>query len=128
MMIVDSYAVATTHEAEAVFSRWADPESWPEWDAEVREVTFAGPARLGARGRMRPTSGPAASFTVTAFEPGRVFTREEVCARCYPGFTDGVSDLAIEGLVRRLRKRLADVAPGTPIVAHKRGLGYQLLI
>ena len=63
-----------------------------------------------------------------ASEPGRVFTREEICARCYPAFTDGVSDLAIEGLVRRLRKRLAEVAPGTPIVSHKRGYGYQLLI
>ncbi len=54
--------------------RWADPTKWPEWDAEVREVTFEGPARLGARGRMRPASGPAATFTVIGFEPERVFT------------------------------------------------------
>jgi len=74
MKVIDSYAARTAHEAEVVFSRWADPEGWPEWDAEVREVTFAGPAKLGARGRMRPASGPAASFSVTAFEPGRVFT------------------------------------------------------
>jgi uncharacterized protein YndB with AHSA1/START domain len=57
-----------------VFSRWADPETWPQWDAEVREVSFEGPAKLGARGRMRPASGPATSFTITAFEPDRVFT------------------------------------------------------
>lgn len=37
-------------------------------------MTFAGPVRIGARGRMRPASGPAVAFSVTAFEPDRVFT------------------------------------------------------
>lgn len=74
MVVLDSYSAQTAHEAEAVFSRWADPEGWPEWDAGVQEVTFPGPAQIGARGRMRPASGPATTFTVTGFEPGRVFT------------------------------------------------------
>ena len=59
MVVLDSYAARTAHGAEAVFSRWADPEGWPEWDAEVREVTFAGPAMIGARGTSRMAMGPA---------------------------------------------------------------------
>ena len=116
MMVLDSYSARTVYEAEAVFSRWADPESWPQWDAEVREVTFAGPARLGARGRMRPTSGPAASFAVTVFEPGRVFTN----ASSLPGAKlvfehlvtpapDGASVevvVRVEGLLAPLWKRV----------------------
>ncbi|MFV0429815.1 MAG: SRPBCC family protein [Arachnia sp.] len=74
MVVLDSYSARTAHAAEAVFSRWADPQGWPEWDAGVQEVRFAGPAKIGAQGRMRPASGPVTTFTVTAFEPERVFT------------------------------------------------------
>ena len=74
MHVIDSYSSATTHSAQLVFSYWGDPAGWPAWDAEVREVSFEGPARVGARGRMRPASGPAAAFSVTTFEPDRVFT------------------------------------------------------
>ncbi|TQM61064.1 SRPBCC family protein [Klugiella xanthotipulae] len=74
MKVIDSYSAPTAHRAQLVFSRWADPAGWPAWDAEVREVRFEGPAKLGARGRMRPASGPAATFSITTFEPDRVFT------------------------------------------------------
>lgn len=74
MKVIDSYSAPTAHSAQLVFSRWAHPEGWPVWDAEVREVRFEGPARLGARGQMRPASGPAATFSITTFEQDRVFT------------------------------------------------------
>ena len=74
MKLVDSHSTFTAHSPQSVFSRWADPAGWPAWGAEVREVSFEGPARLGARGRMRPVSGPAAAFSITAFEQDRVFT------------------------------------------------------
>lgn len=63
-----------------------------------------------------------------ASEPGRVFTREEVSARCYPDVNAGVSNLAIEGLVRRLRARFAKVAPGTPVIAVSPGHGVRLVL
>lgn len=74
MKVIDSCSAPTAHSAQLVFSRWADPAGWPAWDAEVREATFDGPTKLGARGRIRPASGPAATFSITAFEPDRVFT------------------------------------------------------
>lgn len=61
-------------------------------------------------------------------EPGRIFTRDEVCGHCYPDFATGVSDLAIDGLVRRVRSRLAKAAPGIPIIAVHRGHGFQLIV
>ncbi|MEZ5088349.1 MAG: SRPBCC family protein [Micropruina sp.] len=74
MAILSSCVVRTTHAPSAVFSRWADPESWPEWDPEVRRVSFEGPVQVGARGRLRPRSGPGTSFSVTAVERDREFT------------------------------------------------------
>lgn len=116
MMILDSYLARTTHPAERVFSRWARPASWPEWDAEVREVTFAGPARVGARGRMRPASGPAASFVVTEFEPNRVFTNASSLPGAKLVFAHVVSPtpegssveviVRVEGLLAPLWKRI----------------------
>lgn len=83
MRVLDSYSAETTHAAPTVFSLWADPTTWPQWDSEVRAVTFHGSAIPGARGRMRPASGPSATFTVTAFEPHQVFTN----ASSLPGAT-----------------------------------------
>lgn len=69
-----------------------------------------------------------ALIELLASEPGRMFSRQEVAARCYPEAVGGVSDLAIEGLVRRLRARLAELAPGTPIIAARKGQGFKLLV
>ena len=75
-MIVElsSARATTTHPPQAVFSRWADPATWAEWDPEVAWATCSSPVELGARGRLKPASGPASSFTVSAFEADRVFT------------------------------------------------------
>lgn len=96
MKVIDSYSTLTSHNAQRVFSLWADPAGWPSWDAEVREVEFTGPAKLGARGRMRPTSGPAATFSITAFEPDTIFTN----ASSLPG-----AKLIFEHRVRRAAER-----------------------
>lgn len=74
MKLIDTHSAFTSHSAQSVFSLWADPAGWPSWDAEVREVDFAAVAELGAKGKMRPASGPASTFLITAFERDRVFT------------------------------------------------------
>lgn len=74
MTVLDSYSAETTHTAQAVFTQWADPAGWPRWDPEVREVSFEGPARVGARGTLRPRRGPRVRFAVTAFDLNRMFT------------------------------------------------------
>lgn len=74
MRTLDTHTADTPHSAAAVFARWADPAGWPEWDPEVRDVMFSGSAVRGARGRIRPTSGPATTFAIVAFEQDRTFT------------------------------------------------------
>lgn len=58
---------------------------------------------------------------------GRVCTREEVVETVWPDVMgDGVSEQAIDALVRRLRDRLAEMDPETQYVVTVRGHGFRL--
>ena len=52
----------------------ANPNSWPQWDPEVKDVQFDGPALLHAKGCMTPLSGPPSAFEITVLEPNAVLT------------------------------------------------------
>jgi DNA-binding response OmpR family regulator len=59
--------------------------------------------------------------------PDRVVTRDEIAACVWPGTEGvGVSDQAIDALVRRLRDRLAEVDPNHAYVVTVRGHGFRL--
>lgn len=64
----------TSYPPSAVYRLWATPQEWTRWDPDVVEVRFTGEPREGARGWMRPATGPATSFTITQAELDRVFT------------------------------------------------------
>jgi len=90
-------------------------------DPVSRAVTIGG----------RPVDPPLAPaqfalLGMLAAEPGRVFTRDEVIAACYPETPEGVSDQAIDGVVRRLRARLAEVDPDREYVVAIRGHGFRM--
>jgi len=58
---------------------------------------------------------------------GEVCSREEVVAAVWPGENEeGVSEQAIDALVRRLRERLAELDPGHCYVVTVRGHGFRL--
>jgi pSer/pThr/pTyr-binding forkhead associated (FHA) protein len=58
---------------------------------------------------------------------GRVCTRDEVVANVWPEVVgDGVSEQAIDALVRRLRDRLSEVDPEHQYVVTVRGHGFRL--
>lgn len=60
-------------------------------------------------------------------EPGRVYSRQEVIAAVWPGVqAEGVSDDAIDALVRRLRQRLAELDPDHDYLVTVRGYGFKL--
>jgi len=66
-------------------------------------------------------------LALLAQEPGRVYSREEVIAAVWPDAApEGVSDDAIDALVRRLRHRLAEVDPGHKYIVTVRGYGFRL--
>jgi pSer/pThr/pTyr-binding forkhead associated (FHA) protein len=60
-------------------------------------------------------------------EPGRVYSREDVITAVWPeADPEGVSDDAIDALVRRLRHRLAEVDPDHEYIVTLRGYGFRL--
>jgi len=59
-------------------------------------------------------------------EPGRVFSRDELIAVAYADQDPaGVSDDALNSLVRRLRRRLVSVGPGHRYILAVRGHGFK---
>lgn len=61
---------------ERVWEVMSDIERWHEWTASVTSIRKldSGPLRVGARALIRQPKFPAASWKVSALEPGRSFT------------------------------------------------------
>jgi DNA-binding response OmpR family regulator len=60
-------------------------------------------------------------------QPGKVFSRAEVIEAAWPGESaEGVTDDAIDALVRRLRQRLAEIDPDYNFIVTVRGYGFRL--
>lgn len=55
---------------------YADADAWPEWNAEIRRASLAGPLALGAKAKIVFGSGLRLRFRVVEFEDGRLFTDE----------------------------------------------------
>jgi DNA-binding response OmpR family regulator len=62
-----------------------------------------------------------------AEQPGKVYSRAEVIEAGWPGeVAEGVTDDAIDALVRRLRQRLAEIDPEHNFIVTVRGYGFRL--
>ena len=60
-------------------------------------------------------------------QPGKVYSRAEVIEAAWPGESaEGVTDDAIDALVRRLRQRLAETDPDYNFIVTVRGYGFRL--
>ncbi|MDN5916312.1 MAG: SRPBCC family protein [Pseudonocardia sp.] len=64
----------TTATAPQLWSHYADPANWPEWDHEVSAVTIDGPMVTGAKGTLKPAKGPTMRITFTEVTPEVGFT------------------------------------------------------
>lgn len=91
-------------------------------DREERRVFVAG------RELVPPLSTAQYDFlALLAEEPGRVYSRGEIIAAVWSDVEpEGVSDDAIDALVRRLRHRLAEVDPDFEYISTVRGYGFRL--
>ena len=80
------------------------------------------------RGReLEPALSPGqfAFLELLMRQPGRVYSRQEVVEAVWPDAVEGVSDQAIDALVRRLRERLAELDSHQYVVT-VRGHGFRL--
>lgn len=78
---------------------------------------------------LEPPLSPAqfALLALLAGEPGRAYSRDEITAAVWPDAArEGVSDAAIDALVRRLRGRLSEIDERHQYVAVVRGYGFKL--
>jgi uncharacterized protein YndB with AHSA1/START domain len=69
-----SHTVETDAAPERVWEIWTDVSRWPEWDTELITATLEGEFRAGARGTLKPRTGPPSAFTIAELEPGRSYT------------------------------------------------------
>lgn len=57
-----------------VWARYAEPSTWPEWDAAAERVTLQGQFAVGSRGTLKPRRGPTTWFTLVDVAPEVAFT------------------------------------------------------
>jgi uncharacterized membrane protein len=74
MLTLATAQTTSTAPAAAFFARWADTDTWPEWNTDTEWVTLRGPFEQGARGQLKPKGAPRVGFEVTALVPGEEFT------------------------------------------------------
>ena len=72
-MLSAAHATSTAPPS-AFFERWADMDSWPEWDEAVRWVRRDGPFAEGTTGTLKPKGGPKVAFVIRTVQDGREFT------------------------------------------------------
>jgi hypothetical protein len=93
-----------------------------ELDLETRQVWV--------RGRLLSPPLSHAQFTYLALlaeQTGRVYSRDQVVAAVWPDdYAAGISDEAIDALVRRIRLRLRDLDPEHEYIVTVRGYGFKL--
>jgi hypothetical protein len=86
--------------------------------------------RVWIRGEeLDPPLSPAqfALLALLASHPGRAYSRDEIIQAVWPDVAgEGVSDAAIDALVRRLRGRLAELDPDHQYIVVVRGYGFKL--
>ena len=66
-------------------------------------------------------------LTLLDDQPGRVYSRDQVIAALWPeDSAEGISDEAIDALVRRIRLRLRELDPDHEYIVTVRGYGFKL--
>jgi hypothetical protein len=74
--LMTTLAELSTHVApapEALYARWTDVETHPQWSPDLVWSHLEEPLALGARGRLKPKGGPTSRFAVTELVEGRTF-------------------------------------------------------
>src|SRR4051794_7289579 len=101
----------------AFFERWADMETWPEWNTDTEWVRLDGPFAEGATGVLKPRGGPKVRFVVQRLVPDREFVDVSLLVGARLTFAhavtlrpDGGCDVdvtvSIAGPLRRLWSRI----------------------
>jgi DNA-binding winged helix-turn-helix (wHTH) protein len=106
----------------AVYTRKAASANDLEFEPESRQVRM--------RGSLISPPLSRAQFTLLALlaeQRGRVYSRDEIITAIWPDDeAEGISEAAVDALVRRTRLRLRELAPEQPYIVTVRGHGFKL--
>lgn len=69
-----SHTIETDAAPEQVWQLWTDVSRWPEWDTELIAASLEGEFRAGARGTLKPRTGPPSEFRIAEVEAGKSYT------------------------------------------------------
>ena len=112
LTFVDSDATSTRPQAPAV-GVWLDRAAQDVWVDGWRLTPQLSPAQFNL-------------VAVLAARVDQVCSRAEIVAAIWPDVTDGVSDEAIDALIKRVRARLAEAPGGQRYLTTLRGRGLML--
>ena len=115
---------------KVLFRRAGRSAAGRETDAE--DLLAAGPLSLDSRRFTAGWDGKPVRLTVTEFrilaslvkQPGFVHSREKLLAEAFPQ-DSYMSDRTVDCHIKRIRKKLAEVAPGFDSIETLYGLGYR---
>jgi Polyketide cyclase / dehydrase and lipid transport len=57
-----------------VWETLIDVQNWHQWDTELVEANLEGVFELGAKGTMKPKTGPIVKFYISEFTPNHSYT------------------------------------------------------
>jgi len=64
MIAIASAHVVATASPSAIFDRWADVATWPQWNADTEWVRLDGAFTQGGTGVLKPEGGPKVKFVI----------------------------------------------------------------
>jgi hypothetical protein len=72
MQIEESVTIKAT--PEQIFPYYEKVSGWSSWDPDVQSSSIDGEFKTGAKGRLKPTKGPAAKIEFTEITKNKSFT------------------------------------------------------
>jgi DNA-binding response OmpR family regulator len=112
LFFVDNDATSTRPQAPAT-GVWLDEAAQEVWVDGQRLCPRLSPAQFSL-------------LQLLVAQAGRVCTRSEIVAAVWPNTADGVSEDAIDSVIKRVRARLSEVPHGDRYVRNVRGRGLIL--
>jgi len=64
MIEIGKACATSTANPSALFARWGDMATWPEWNTDTEWVRLDGPFAAGSTGVLKPKGGPATKFAI----------------------------------------------------------------
>ncbi len=128
----DGDEVQVTPLVKLVFVDYGSTAPLPSAQQAPRLELTQGSRQVRVLGRLLTPPLSHAQFTFLALlqeQRGKVYSRDEIIGDVWPeAQAEGVSDEAIDALVRRVRLRLREIDPGHEYIVTVRGYGFKLEI